>query len=33
MDHLRPNRAVMVEGTCRVFEKGPEYLRLLKLLL
>ena len=31
-DHYQPNKAVMIEGTCRVYERGPEYLRLLKLL-
>ena len=29
----RPTRAVTVEGTCEVHERGAEYLRLLKLLM
>jgi nitroimidazol reductase NimA-like FMN-containing flavoprotein (pyridoxamine 5'-phosphate oxidase superfamily) len=32
VDKLRPNKAVMIEGTCKVYERGPEYRRLLKLL-
>ena len=33
VDRLRPTRAVAVEGTCEVYERGPEYLRLLELLM
>jgi PPOX class probable F420-dependent enzyme len=33
VDRLRPTRAVTVEGTCEVHERGAEYLRLLKLLM
>ena len=33
IDKLRPTRAVTVEGTCEVYERGPEYLRLLALLM
>ncbi len=33
VDRLRPTRAVTVEGTCKVYERGQEYLRLLGLLL
>lgn len=32
VDEYRPNRAVMVEGECEIFERGKEYLRLLRLL-
>jgi nitroimidazol reductase NimA-like FMN-containing flavoprotein (pyridoxamine 5'-phosphate oxidase superfamily) len=32
VDRLRPNKAVMIEGKCKVYERGPEYRRLLKLL-
>ena len=33
VDRLRPTRAVTVQGTCKVYEKGAEYLRLLDLLM
>jgi nitroimidazol reductase NimA-like FMN-containing flavoprotein (pyridoxamine 5'-phosphate oxidase superfamily) len=33
VDRLRPTRAVTVEGTCKVYERGAEYLRLLELLM
>jgi PPOX class probable F420-dependent enzyme len=33
VDRLRPTRAVTVQGTCRVFERGVEYLRLLDVLM
>jgi PPOX class probable F420-dependent enzyme len=33
VDKLRPTRAVTVEGTCKVHERGAEYLRLLELLM
>ncbi len=32
VDLFRPNKAVMIDGTCEVLEKGPEYLRLLRIL-
>jgi len=32
VDRFHPNKAVVIEGTCRVYEKGPEYLKLLKIL-
>jgi PPOX class probable F420-dependent enzyme len=33
VDRLRPTRAVTVEGTCQVHERGAEYRRLLELLM
>ena len=33
VDEYNPNRAVFLQGTCLMVEKGPEYLRLLKVLL
>lgn len=33
VDRLRPTRAVTVEGSCEVHERGAEYLRLLELLM
>jgi PPOX class probable F420-dependent enzyme len=33
VDRVRPTRAVTVEGTCQVHEKGAEYRRLLELLM
>jgi PPOX class probable F420-dependent enzyme len=33
VDKLRPTKAVAVEGTCKVYERGAEYLRLLELLM
>lgn len=32
VDDYDPNRAVFVQGKCRMFERGKEYLRLLKIL-
>lgn len=32
VDDYHPNHAVMVEGDCRVFERGKEYLHLLQIL-
>lgn len=32
VDEYRPNKAVMIQGKCEIFERGPEYLRLLKIL-
>jgi PPOX class probable F420-dependent enzyme len=31
-DRLRPTKAVTIEGTCEIHERGPEYRRLLKVL-
>ncbi len=33
VDTFRPNKAVTLEGTCEVYESGPEYLRLLGVLM
>jgi len=33
VDRLSPTRAVTVEGTCQVHERGAEYRRLLQLLM
>jgi PPOX class probable F420-dependent enzyme len=33
VDRLRPTRAVTVQGTCKVHERGAEYRRLLELLM
>jgi PPOX class probable F420-dependent enzyme len=32
VDEYRPNRGLMVEGDCELFERGKEYLRLLQIL-
>lgn len=32
VDEFRPNKAVMIQGKCEILERGPEYLRLLKIL-
>ena len=32
VDEFRPNRGLMLEGDCTIFERGKEYLRLLKIL-
>jgi PPOX class probable F420-dependent enzyme len=32
VDRLRPTKAVTIEGTCKVYERGAEYLRLLDIL-
>ncbi len=32
VDEYRPNRGLMVEGDCEIFERGKEYLRLLQIL-
>ena len=32
VDEYRPNRGLMVEGACDIFERGKEYLRLLQIL-
>ena len=32
VDEYRPNGGLMVEGSCEIYERGKEYLRLLKVL-
>ena len=32
VDEYRPNVGLMLEGECEIFERGPEYLRLLQIL-
>ncbi len=32
VDEYRPNKGLMVEGYCEIFERGKEYLRLLQVL-
>jgi uncharacterized protein len=32
VDTYAPNQGLMVEGDCEIFERGKEYLRLLKIL-
>lgn len=32
IDVYRPNRMLMIEGDCEIFERGKEYLRLLHIL-
>jgi len=32
VDDYEPNRAVFIQGTCMIIERGPEYLRLLDIL-
>jgi len=32
VDEYRPNRGLLVEGECEIFERGKEYLRLLQIL-
>ena len=32
VDEYHPNRALTVQGKCEILERGPEYLRLQKLL-
>jgi hypothetical protein len=32
VDVYRPNQGMMIEGECEIFERGEEYLRLLKVL-
>jgi len=32
VDEYSPNRGLMVEGECEIFERGKEYLRLLQVL-
>jgi PPOX class probable F420-dependent enzyme len=33
VDKLRPIKAVTIEGECKVYERGAEYMRLLDILL
>jgi nitroimidazol reductase NimA-like FMN-containing flavoprotein (pyridoxamine 5'-phosphate oxidase superfamily) len=32
IDEFRPNRGLMIQGRCQVFERGKEYMRLLRIL-
>jgi len=32
IDEFRPNRGIMIQGKCQVFERGREYMRLLGIL-
>ncbi len=32
VDEYHPNRGVVIFGDCKIYEKGEEYLRLLKIL-
>ena len=32
VDIVDPNKGVMIQGTCEIFERDKEYLRLLKVL-
>jgi PPOX class probable F420-dependent enzyme len=32
VDDYHPNHAVMLEGECKIIERGKEYLRLLQIL-
>ncbi len=32
VDDYDPHRAVFIQGKCLILERGPEYLRLLKIL-
>ncbi len=32
VDEFHPNRGLMIEGDCEIFERGKEYLRLLQIL-
>ena len=32
VDDVNPNKGVMIQGTVEIFERGKEYLRLLKVL-
>jgi nitroimidazol reductase NimA-like FMN-containing flavoprotein (pyridoxamine 5'-phosphate oxidase superfamily) len=33
VDDYHPNRGLMIQGKCTIYERGEEYLRLLKILL
>jgi nitroimidazol reductase NimA-like FMN-containing flavoprotein (pyridoxamine 5'-phosphate oxidase superfamily) len=32
VDDVNPNKGIMIQGTVEIFERGKEYLRLLKVL-
>ncbi len=32
VDDGKANKCIMIQGNCRIYEKGAEYLRLLKIL-
>ena len=32
VDTIRPNKGVMIQGTCEIYERGKEFLRLLNVL-
>ncbi len=32
VDEYHPNRGLMIQGKCTIYERGKEYLRLLKIL-
>jgi uncharacterized protein len=32
VDEYHPNKGVVIQGHCEIYEKGGEYLRLLKIL-
>ncbi len=32
VDEYRPNRGIVIQGECTIYEKGTEYRRLLKIL-
>lgn len=32
VDEYEPNRAILIQGDCEVYERGKEYARLLKIL-
>ncbi len=32
VDEYHPNKGVVIQGHCEIYEKGEEYLRLLKIL-
>ncbi|MDA4111301.1 MAG: pyridoxamine 5'-phosphate oxidase family protein [Thaumarchaeota archaeon] len=33
VEESRPNKVVMIQGECEIYERGKEYLRLLKILM
>jgi uncharacterized protein len=33
VDETDPNKGIMIQGKCEIFERGKEYLRLLKILM
>ncbi len=32
VDEYHPNKGLMIQGECEIYERGKEYLRLLKIL-